>query len=526
MYSNRSQQQKKEDTFILGSVSPTDSQTQETQYKYLPLVTKAIQGQLDPKWQECKIKGKNLTPRSNCAITIHQNHLYLYGGYQSVDGILKDFYKLNLGAEYFYWQNIKCDYEPGPRCRHTFCAFKDSLYLFGGQTGDSITTNEIFVHDVNLGLWTKLSINDSYPQPLDNYCATIYNDQLIIFGGFYTADTFKHSNDLYSFSFTLNKWVKLNKSKGKQPSPRDGSSIAIHNQILYMFGGKNGDLRYNDLWQFDFSKQEWHFIPVNNLFDIPMSRSGHSLKGYQDELILFGGIHDVTWELDDLYKFQINLLEWKMINKDTSRRKDLEVPSPTKSNRNTHNKRRSIKLPSLLRPLSLRRSPCTSPKKVRSSSQSQHSCFYNNQNGQQSCDYQNNSSSINTTINYVQERIQLQKLKKKAAMLKLFEVEMNKRAVFQDDCNVTEKLKTSIILIGNPKQDLKLTKGALTEFGQQIVSKFLLPLSNGQNTIYGKKPCARDGHAVAIIDDQMVLFGGDRHTMSFNDLYLLNLKQF
>lgn len=50
-------------------------------------------------------------------------------------------------------------------------------------------------------------------------------------------------------------------------------------------------------------------------------------------------------------------------------------------------------------------------------------------------------------------------------MLKLFDVESNKRASFQDDCNVTEKLKTSILLIGNPKQDLKLTKGILTEFG-------------------------------------------------------------
>lgn len=57
-----------------------------------------------------------------------------------------------------------------------------------------------------------------------------------------------------------------------------------------------------------------------------------------------------------------------MINKDTSRRKDLEVPSPTKSNRISLNKRRSIKLPSSLRPLSLRKTPCSSPKKVRSSS--------------------------------------------------------------------------------------------------------------------------------------------------------------
>lgn len=36
-------------------------------------------------------------------------------------------------------------------------------------------------------------------------------------------------------------------------------------------------------------------------------------------------------------------------------------------------------------------------------------------------------------------------------MLKLFEVENREIMNFQEDCTVTEKLKTSIILIGNPK---------------------------------------------------------------------------
>ena len=38
-----------------------------------------------------------------------------------------------------------------------------------------------------------------------------------------------------------------------------------------------------------------------------MSRSGHSLITYQNKLILFGGIHDVTWELDDLHYFNLEI---------------------------------------------------------------------------------------------------------------------------------------------------------------------------------------------------------------------------
>ncbi|CAD8046545.1 unnamed protein product [Paramecium primaurelia] len=522
MHTKKPQQQRKNDLIDLSQLSPHLSQVQETQYKYIPLMTKEIQDQLDSKWQECKIQGKNLTPRTNSAIAIHNNDLYLYGGYQQIQGIMQDFYKLNMGAESFIWQNIKCDYEPGPRCRHSLYVYNNCLYLFGGQISDSVYTNEMFVYDINQRFWKKIDQNDSYPQPLDNYCSTVQNDKLYIFGGFYSTDVRKHSNDLYTFNFNLNNWIKLNKFKQRQPSPRDGSSIAIHNQSLYMFGGKDGFERFNDLWQFDLSKQEWNFIPILGSSDIPMCRSGHSLIVHENQLILFGGIHDITWELDDLLTYQINNKEWKTINQDTSRRKEFELPSLCKSNKSPQNKKRSVKFTSMIRPFSLRKSVCQQLNKVRSFTQSKQSYFSNYQNVVLTQDQKNNSI-VNTSINHVQERKKLENLKQKAAMLKLFDVESNKRTSFQDDCNVTEKLRTSLILIGNPKQDLKLTKGTLTEFGQQIISKFIQPFFDGRNVINGKKPCARDGHAVTVFENQMVLFGGDRHTMSFNDLYILNL---
>lgn len=65
-----------------------------------------------------------------------------------------------------------------------------------------------------------------------------------------------------------------------EPAPRDGSSITNHNKSIYIFGGKNGDLRYNDLWQFDMLKLEWIFIAINSFNNIPMSRSGHSFISY------------------------------------------------------------------------------------------------------------------------------------------------------------------------------------------------------------------------------------------------------
>lgn len=43
--------------------------------------------------------------------------------------------------------------------------------------------------------------------------------------------------------------------------------------------------------------------------------------------------------------------------------------------------------------------------------------------------------------------------------------------------------------------------------------------------IVGKKPCARDAHTTLIYNDKMLIFGGDRHLMSFADLFFFDIKK-
>lgn len=41
--------------------------------------------------------------------------------------------------------------------------------------------------------------------------------------------------------------------------------------------------------------------------------------------------------------------------------------------------------------------------------------------------------------------------------------------------------------------------------------------------ITGNRPRPRDGHSSDLFGDYMIIFGGDRHHMPFNDLFCLNL---
>ena len=40
-----------------------------------------------------------------------------------------------------------------------------------------------------------------------------------------------------------------------------------------------------------------------------------------------------------------------------------------------------------------------------------------------------------------------------------------------------------------------------------------------------KYPKPRDGHSCEMLNDKMLIFGGDRHHMSFNDLIMIDLKK-
>ncbi len=47
----------------------------------------------------------------------------------------------------------------------------------------------------------------------------------------------------------------------------------------------------------------------------------------------------------------------------------------------------------------------------------------------------------------------------------------------------------------------------------------------GKSTyIKGRRPHARDGHSAIVHEGNMIIFGGDRHHMPYNDLFVFDLQ--
>ena len=130
---------------------------------------------------------------------------------------------------------------------------------------------------------------------------------MLVFGGF--VDGGERTNDLWTYSFAQNTWTLL-KPKGLLPKARASHSAVIRGNTMIIFGGCDLDNeKLNDLWIYDLLSNTWQEIqtdPVNS----PLPRSGHSASMAGERMMVFGGIFEVTKELNDLMAFDFTKRQW------------------------------------------------------------------------------------------------------------------------------------------------------------------------------------------------------------------------
>ena len=110
------------------------------------------------------------------------------------------------------------------------------------------------------------------PAPRANTGATLYNNKIYIFGGHgglnYARVAF---NDLYCFDLETNTWEKIEPANNA-PDGRGGHSLFANEDKLYVYGGWNSEMQYNNVLMFDLHTKEWSDPDIFN--EIP--RWNHS----------------------------------------------------------------------------------------------------------------------------------------------------------------------------------------------------------------------------------------------------------
>jgi len=277
---------------------------------------------------------------------------------------------------------------------------------------------------------------------------------------------------------------------------------------------------------------------------------------YEDYLIIFGGIGNVIHEKNDLVVHNLIKKSWKKISFDLE--DDIEIidykqnPKSMKKNLSkngfshlprSNTKRNSLK--QILDEFSINKNSKENEnlfdKKIKTHTfhemkEKEKEKEKNNLNVDNRSEMKNrpprsleksrgllnkSSSLLKKSFQNPAEMQEKMNETKKKHLLDQFEIFDEKlKREFLHITPTTEIMKTTIAIFNNPHKDDNDNKkkkifGGSYEFKKK--ENFL--------RINGNAPCPRDGHSAVIIDQKMVIIGGDRHQRQYNDFFECNLKQ-
>lgn len=176
-----------------------------------------------------------------------------------------------------------------------------------------------------------LSTSSSSSLPLDQLTSRIghsgvfYNSKVYLFGGFVNSNTkdkpLVYVNDLIQVDVSTRKWEnKTTHNIG--PSARNFHSSCLwkrksaqddRSDEMIIFGGKSNGF-HKDVWSFKFDSSEWRLLEASNGSDeVITARYGQSATIYGDHLVVFGGYDNNSFTSNELFIFNLETREWKLI---------------------------------------------------------------------------------------------------------------------------------------------------------------------------------------------------------------------
>jgi hypothetical protein len=223
--------------------------------------------------------------------------LYVYGGLEMMQGPMADFYRLQLNASPLAWTPLpQPGNPPGPRSRHCLHPYKNSLILYGGVS-TSITHNcsTTFQYHLSTLSWRQLAVEGLGPA-LEGFGSALVRGELWVLCG-HDSEMAGYTNAVWRLGLEGGGWQRVAGFEGEgkvAPRYNFGHVFVEKDNCLYGFGGISSRGRLNDLFGYHF-EQGYFQIQVENKLAV---RSGCTLDHHLGQLFLFGGMHDLTCELD------------------------------------------------------------------------------------------------------------------------------------------------------------------------------------------------------------------------------------
>lgn len=266
--------------------------------------------------------------RSKHTLVAWGDALYVFGG-DNGKRMLNDLLRFDV-KDCSWGRVVTTGSPPAPRYHHSAVVFANSMFIFGGYTGDIYSNsnlrnkNDLFEYRFNTGQWLEWQLHGRIPVARSAHGAVVYKNNMWIFAGY---DGNARLNDMWSICLSdpSPNWHEV-QQQGKKPPTCCNFPITVAKDCMYVFSGQSGAKITNDLFQFSFAERKWTRIATQHLLkgtpQPPSRRYGHTMVARDRHLYVFGGAADNTLP-NDLFWYDLETQTWD-INQPSS---DSQIPS-------------------------------------------------------------------------------------------------------------------------------------------------------------------------------------------------------
>ncbi|OMJ73406.1 hypothetical protein SteCoe_27918 [Stentor coeruleus] len=242
---------------------------------------------------------------------VYNEYLYLFsGGYKEFSEYIV---RVNLKNSAFSFEEL-VSFNKISIIYFGLVANGNLAYIFGGYSEkNNMFTNELFSINLDNGLFTTISPRFETPEKRLQASMLVINGELYLFGG-RNQDTLY--NNMWIFNVESEIW-RLETMTGDLPTPRYSFASDVDGNALIVFAGEDASGLKNDIFIYNSLNSVWKkLIPKTST--APRPNKGSCLVFKFPLVYIYGGTTD-SGVSNELWLFDIGSLEFKKISESSSR---------------------------------------------------------------------------------------------------------------------------------------------------------------------------------------------------------------